>query len=124
MSGQLTETERAATLNAYLTQVVPQAGGLQISVGRAAESIEAPADLHLRLHEGHDEAADLLVTGRDRLRLVASAVPWNEIPQRLARLLKSYQVERCGRDTFQTWAGNLSEHDLSERLGLPGRRNG
>lgn len=123
MTASSTETERAATLNAYLSKVVPQGPALQISVGQEAEPIDQPTDLHLRPSE-NDNAADLLVAGPDRLRLVASAVPWSEIPQRLARLLKAYQVERCVRDTFRTWAGNLSEHDLSERLGLTRRVNG
>ena len=121
MAAISTETDRATTLSAYLTAIAPKGAELQISVGHEAE--EPSSDLHLRL-SGSDDAADLLVAGQDRLRLVARAVPWSEVPQRLGRLVKAYQVERCMRDTFRTWAGNLSEHDLSERLGLPRNVNG
>ncbi len=115
-------------LNAYLAQFVPQAAQLQIRITDEAQATPdgnpAETDLHLRLTGDADTTADVLIGGSPALRLVARDVPWEEVPERLVRLLKAYQVERCGKDTFRTWARNLSDGDLRERLGLAGRSSG
>ena len=65
------------------------------------------------------ETADVLIgDGAALRRRIAAAVPWSELAGRLARLIKTYQVERCGRDTFTTWARGLSDGELRKRLGL------
>ena len=69
--------------------------------------------------------ADVLIgDGVAVKRHIATAVPWDELSGRLARLIKAYQVERCGRDTFVTWARGLSEGELRERLGFPKQESG
>ncbi len=71
------------------------------------------------------ETADVLVgDGTTLTREIATAVPWNELSGRLARLIRTYQVEGCGRDTFATWVRGLSDHELRERLGIGGRTQG
>ena len=71
--------------------------------------------------DGPEEATVdvLLAQGGALTRRVATAVAWSELPTRLSRLIRTYQVEGCGKDTFSTWAANLSDAELRERLGLP-----
>ena len=65
------------------------------------------------------ETADVLFgDGAALTRQFAAAVPWSELSRRLARLLRTYQVEGCGRDTFAEWTRRLSDRELRERLGF------
>ncbi len=120
------ETDQAATLEAYLASVVSLAEPLRIrsSNDEYSSSEQDTPDVALKLH--HDTigetAADLLLGDPSQPRLIATAVPWSEVPQRLVRLVKAYQVERCGRDTFATWTRTLPHGALRERLGLPAAR--
>ena len=117
------EKDQAATLEAYLASVVALAQPLRIHMSNAEGSsaeLDTP-DVALKLHHATtgETAADLLLGDPPQPRLIATAVPWSEVPQRLVRLVKAYQVERCGRDTFATWTRTLPDGALRERLGLP-----
>ena len=118
------EKDQAAKLEAYLASVVSLAEPLRIHVSTDLNSPpeQDTPDVALKLHQdttGETAAADLLLGDPSQPRLIATAVPWNEVPQRLVRLVKAYQVERCGRDTFATWTRTLPDGALRERLGLP-----
>ncbi len=118
-------TDHASTLASELSAAVPTTS-LRIEVldeNRApVETSSGPADLYLRLHvvDGPgQQVVDLLLADASGPRIVAAGVPVDELSRRLVRLVKTYQVERCGRDTFRTWAAGLSVQDLRSRLGLP-----
>src|SRR5919206_583878 len=118
------EREQAAKLEAYLASVVSLAQPLRIHISTdlSSPSEGDTPDVALKLHHdptGETSAADLLFGDPSQPRLIAAAVPWSEVPQRLVRLVKAYQVERCGRDTFATWTRTLPDGALRERLGLP-----
>ncbi len=121
--------EQAAKLEAYLASAASLAQPLRIQVSAVPET-PAPEGIDVVLQIYPDSpagrtTANLLLGGPPHPRLVASTLAWDEIPQRLVRLVKAYQVERCGRDTFATWTRSLSDEALRERLGLPaGPRDG
>ena len=117
------EKDQAAKLEAYLASVVSLAEPLRIHISNdeGSSSEQVTPDVALKLHHdttGETTAADLLLGDPSQPRLIATAVPWSEVPQRLVRLVKAYQVERCGRDTFATWTRSLPDSALRERLGL------
>ncbi len=74
--------------------------------------------------------ADVLLGGAlgDNARLarkIALKVPWTDLPGRLERLLKSYKVERCGKETFNAWISKQSDDELRAQLGFaPGQGRG
>ena len=118
------ERDQAAKLEAYLASVVSLAEPLHIQIApdQGSPAEQDTPDVALKLHHdttGETAAADLLLGDPSQPRLIATAVPWSEVPQRLVRLVKAYQVERCGRDTFATWTRTLPDGALRERLGLP-----
>jgi hypothetical protein len=125
MATVIERRQAADDLAAYLTQaarlaeppVIRFAGDSELDHGASTVDIEldvrGPA-----AGAGEIESAALLIAGLSHPRLVAADVPWNEVRQRLSRLVRAYQVERCGRDTFRTWASNLSTEDLRARLGF------
>lgn len=68
---------------------------------------------------GEPATVDLLLSdGQMLARRVVTALPWSELPARLTRLLRNYQVEGCNKDSFATWTHNLSDAELYERLGI------
>ena len=119
--------QAADDLAAYLAQAARLAEPLVIRFAGASSSdhdVEA-IDIELGVQQPvadpeSIEVSDLRIAGPGQPRLVAANVPWNEVQQRLSRLVRAYQVERCGRDTFRTWASNLSTEDLRVRLGFTG----
>jgi hypothetical protein len=118
------EKDQAAKLEAYLASVVSLAEPLRIQIAaeQGSPTGQDTPDVALKLHHdptGETTAADLLLGDPSQPRLIATDVPWSEVPQRLVRLVKAYQVERCGRDTFATWTRTLPDGALRERLGLP-----
>jgi sulfite reductase beta subunit-like hemoprotein len=75
-------------------------------------------EIGLTVRDDAAKTADLVFSDGVRLnRCIATDVPWDELKQRLARLLKSYMVEGCGKDTFITWTSSLPDQALRERLG-------
>ena len=127
MATVIEQHQAADDLAAYLAQTARLAEPLVIRFAGAspsdhgAEAIDIELDVQQPVADSESiEVSGLRIAGPGQPRLVATKVPWNEVQQRLSRLVRAYQVERCGRDTFRTWASNLSTEDLRMRLGFTG----
>lgn len=115
--------ERARQLARDLENVTRLKEPLLIHLVASADACETHHVGDIGLQErtvagGDDETVDLLFAQRGVLtRRVATGLSWSELAGRLVRLLRTYQVEGCGKDTFATWSGSLSDGELRDRLG-------
>lgn len=116
--------ERAGQLARDLENITRLKETLRIHVAASADACEVHHAGDIGLQErsaiggGEAETVDLLFAQRGALtRRVATGLPWSELAGRLARLLRTYQVEGCGKDTFATWTASLSDGELRDRLG-------
>ena len=117
---------RAIGLVQHLDRVarLPERIDIRLLAGAAAPSEYAPGDIGLRdgatVIAGEWVAtADLLFTdGSSLSRAIAVSLPWSELERRLTRLIRTYMVEGCARDTFAAWTRGLTDRELRERLGL------
>ena len=113
--------ERVLELVRHLDKTARLSTPLVIHLAPAGATEHAGGDIGLvdRTAEGGETpTVDLLLSdGHALARRIATALPWSELPARLTRLMRNYQVEGCNKDSFATWTRSLSDADLRERLG-------